>query len=385
MPIYLDNAATTQPDPAVVEAVRECLSSAWGNPSSAHSRGADARRALDQARVQVAKLAGCELDEVHFTSGGTEADNWALLGTLDVWRERRNHLVTVATEHHAVVDVAKWWQERGGAVTILAPDHEGMVTAEQVAGAITARTAMVSVMQVNNELGTLLPVADIGAACRERDVTFHTDAVQSYGKIPLSFRALNADLMSISSHKIYGPKGVGALLVKRGTRISPRQIGGGQERAWRPGTENLPGIVGFGRAAELSGAALEQEMREIAVLRDRLEALILEQIPEVRINGSRTSRAPGIVNISFLGCEGEALLIALDRKGFCVSTGSACSAGALGASHVLLGIGLDVRVAQASLRFSFGRFNRLSDVDALMAVLPDVVDRQRQTAPAGLR
>jgi cysteine desulfurase len=383
--IYLDNAATTQPDPAVVKAIHESLGERWGNPSSAHEIGSRAKMRLEEARSLVAKLISCHDDEVFFTSGGTEADNWALLGTLDFHREKKNHLITLATEHHAVYDTAKWWKERGGEITILPVDSDGLVDPKEIANAITSRTAIVSVMEVNNELGTIQDIAAIGAICRERGVIFHTDCVQSYGKIPLTFSELNADLMSISSHKIYGPKGVGALIIKRGTRLSSRFIGGSQERGLRTGTENTPGIVGFGKAAELCGQYLERELQEIRFLRDRLGALLLEKIPRIKINGSRKFRAPGLLNVSFSGCEGEALLIALDRKGFCVSTGSACSAGAMGASHVLLALGLDLPTAQSSLRFSIGRFNKPDEIDELMEILPALVERQRELAPPSLR
>jgi cysteine desulfurase len=380
--IYLDNAATTKPDPLAVTAINEVLSERWGNPSSAHAAGSRAKMALEEARATIAKLIDCNDDEVYFTSGGTEADNWALLGILDYWRNRKNHLITVATEHHAVIDTAKWWQERGGKITVLPVDSEGLLDPRDIAKAITPETALVSVMHVNNELGTIQDIAAIGSICRERDVLFHTDCVQSFGKLSLCFLELNADFVSISSHKIHGPKGVGALIVKRGTRISPRFIGGSQERNLRTGTENMPGIAGFGAAAALCAARLPDESARIGAMRDRLESLILEKTPDVRINGSRKLRSPSILNVSFTGCEGEALLIALDRKGFCVSTGSACSAGAVGASHVLVALGLDLLTAQSALRFSFGRFNEPDDVDALMDVLPSLVERQRATSPA---
>ncbi len=361
------------------------LAESWGNPSSAHDQGSRARRLKDEARAKVAHLAGCHDDEVYFTSGGTEADNWAIQGTLESLHPAKSHWITVATEHHAVLDLVKWSRNRGYEVTVLSPDGEGLLQPEQVLQSIRPGTAMVSVMHVNNELGTIQPVEEIGAVCRERGVIFHTDAVQSFGKIPLRFSGLNADLMSISSHKIYGPKGAGALIIGRGTRISPRQIGGSQERGLRPGTENMPGIVGMGAAAERCHERMSDDMAHTSGLRDRLEAEVLASIPDVRVNGSRTLRAPGILNVSFTGCEGEALLIALDRKGFCVSTGSACSAGAIGASHVLIGIGLDPVVAQSSIRFSFGRFNEAGDVTRLMEILPPLIDRQRALAPAAFR
>lgn len=384
-PIYLDNAATTRPDPEVVEAMRGVLADGWGNPSSAHELGSAAKMRLEEARTSIAQLMACRDDEVYFTSGGTEADNWAILGVLDYWRGKKGHWVTAETEHHAVIDTAKWWKERGGEVSILPVDGEGRLDPQDVAEAITDKTALVSVMHVNNELGTIQDIPAIGAVCRENGLTFHTDCVQSYGKLGFKFPELNADLGSISSHKIHGPKGVGALIIRRGTRISPRFIGGSQERGLRTGTENTPGIIGFGKAASLCRDHSAEEMLKLGVLRDRLEATIFEKIPDVRVNGSRVHRSPALLNMSFTGCEGEALLIALDRMGFCVSTGSACSAGAMGASHVLLALGLDTITAQASLRFSFGRFNVPDDVDALMKVLPGVVEKQRRMAPAALR
>ncbi len=376
-PTYLDNAATTRPDPAVVEAMREALAEGWGNPSSIHEIGTRARRRLDEARHSVASLAGCQDDEVYFTSGGTEADNWAILGTLDYFSGKKSHVVTVATEHHAVLDTAHRIEQRGHAVTILPVDREGRVKPSDVKNALRDDTAIVSIMHVNNELGTIQDIAAIGDICREREVTFHTDAVQSYGKIPFTFSELNADMMSISAHKIYGPKGVGALIIRRGTRISPRFIGGSQERGLRTGTENTPGIIGFGKAAELCAALLSKEMSGLKQMRDELETRISNEIPDVQINGSREYRSPGLLNVSFIGCEGEALLIAFDRKGFCVSTGSACSAGAVGASHVLMALGMDVMDAQAAIRFSFGRFNQRNDVDAVMNALPALVAKQR--------
>lgn len=383
--VYLDNAATTQPDPKVLEAMQECLKERWGNPSSQHETGSRAKMRLEEARINVANLLKCHSDEVYFTSGGTEADNWALLGTLDYHRDARKHLVTVATEHHAVIDTAEWCRTRGCNVTVLSVGSEGRLDLDEVRKSITEKTAVVSVMHVNNEIGTIQEIAAIGAMCRERGVTFHTDCVQSFGKIPLSIDDLNADLVSISSHKIHGPKGVGALIIKRGTGITPRQIGGTQERKLRPGTENMPGIVGFGCAAALCRKQMLEEMPKVKALRDRLEKEIVATIPDLKINGSREHRSPSLLNVSFLGCEGESLMVALDRKGICVSTGSACSAGAAGASHVPLALGLSVEDAQASIRFSFGRFNQDEDVDAVMEVLPDLVARQRELTPLGAK
>ena len=382
---YLDNAASTQPDPEVVAAMREVLEERWGNPSSAHEVGSRARIRLDESRSAIANLMGCRDDEVYFTSGGTEADNWAILGTRDFLHGKKDHFITVPTEHHAVYDAAKWWEGRSGSVSWLPVDSEGRIDPADVAKAITSRTALVSVMHVNNELGTIQDVAAIGEICREREVIFHTDCVQSFGKIAFRMADIRADLLSISSHKIYGPKGTGALIIRRGTRISPRFFGGSQERGLRTGTENVPGIVGFGTAAKMCAERMESELELVRRMRDRLENEILAAIPDVRINGSRENRAPGLLNMSLCGCDGEALLVALDRKGFCVSTGSACSAGALGASHVLMGIGLDVATARSAIRFSFGRFNREDDVDRLMKFLPELVERQRRVTPVSAK
>ncbi|RPH95351.1 cysteine desulfurase, partial [candidate division KSB1 bacterium] len=287
--------------------------------------------------------------------------------------------------HHAVIDTAEWWKKRGGDVTVLPVDGDGLVNPQEVAAAIKPATALVSVMHVNNETGTIQDIPAIGAVCREHGVVFHSDCVQSFGKLRFRIDEINADIASISSHKIYGPKGTGALIVRRGVRISPRFIGGSQERNLRTGTENVPGIVGFGAAAALCAGLLDSEILRLKAMRDRLESMIMERIPNIRINGSREFRAPGLLNVSLIGCEGEALLIALDRKGICVSTGSACSAGAAGASHVLLALGMDMMTAQSSLRFSFGRFNVPEDVDTVLNVLPGIVERQRQTAAPGLR
>jgi cysteine desulfurase len=379
--IYLDNAATTKVDPLVIEAMRESLADFWGNPSSAHESGSKAKRRLEEARVQIAALINCYPDEVYFTSGGTEADNWAILGVLDYFRGKKNHFITVATEHHAVIETAEWLEERDYKVTVLGVDSDGRVDPAQIKATFTEQTALVSVMYVNNELGTIQDIAKIGEICHEEGVLFHSDCVQSFGKLPLDFKTMNCDLASISSHKIHGPKGVGALIVRRGTKLSPRTIGGGQERGLRTGTENTPGIIGFGKAAELSRLSLPEESERIRGMRNRLESRILSEIPKSVVNGSRAFRSSAPLNVSFKGCDGEALLIALDRKGFCVSTGSACSAGATGASHVLMALGMSMEDARASLRISFGRFNQESDVDALMDVLPGLVQKQRETSP----
>jgi cysteine desulfurase len=379
--IYLDNAATTRPDPEVIAAMNEALEKHWGNPSSIHETGRWARVRLEEARQHVAELLGCRPDEIIFTSGGTEADNLAVLGVLEYCKDKKTHVITAATEHHAILDTVHWCQSHGYEATVLPVDSEGRVDPSDVKKAIRSTTALISLMFVNNEIGTIHDIAEIGKVAREADVVFHTDAVQAFGILPFSVADLNADLVSVSSHKIYGPKGVGALYLKKGSRIHPRTHGGAQERNLRTGTENVPGIIGFGKACQLCRERMSQVAPEIRALRDRLQREIVKSIEDVRINGSRTHRAPGILNCSFTGCEGEALLVGLDMQGIAVSTGSACTAGAAGASHVLRAIGLSQEMAQASLRFSFGRNNREEDVDAVMEVLPGIVNRLRQMSP----
>ncbi len=379
--IYLDNAATTRPDPEVIAAMNEALEKHWGNPSSIHETGRWARVRVEEARQHVAELLGVRPEEIVFTSGGTEADNLAILGVLEYCKDKRTHVITAATEHHAILDTVHWCQSHGFEATILPVDSEGRIEPSDVKKAIRPTTALISLMVVNNEIGTIHDITEIGKVAREADLIFHTDAVQAFGIIPFSVAELNADLVSMSSHKIYGPKGVGALYLKKGSRINPRTHGGAQERNLRTGTENVPGIVGFGKACQLCREKMSTVAPQIQALRDRLEKEILETVDDVRINGSRTHRAPGILNCSFKSCEGEALLVGLDMQGICVSTGSACSAGSAGASHVLRAIGLTPEMAQASLRFSFGRNNLAEDVDAVMDILPRIVKRLRQMSP----
>lgn len=379
--VYLDNAATTQPAPEVVAAMAEVLETHWGNPSSIHEVGRWARVRVEEARQHVANLLSCRPEEIVFTSGGTEADNLAILGILEHAQGKKTHAITAATEHHAILDTVHWCQSHGFDTTILPVASDGRLDPSEVKKGIRPETALVSVMFVNNEIGAIHDIAEIGRVAREAGVVFHTDAVQAFGVIPFSVADLNADLVSMSSHKIYGPKGVGALYVRKGTRLNPRTHGGSQERNLRTGTENVPGVVGFGRACELCRERMDSAPPKIQTLRDRLEKEMLETIDDVSINGSRVHRSPGILNCSFKGCEGEALLVGLDMQGICVSTGSACSAGSTGASHVLRAIGLSPEMAQASLRFSFGRYNQSEDVERVMEVLPKIVNRLRQMSP----
>jgi cysteine desulfurase len=370
--VYLDHNATTPVRPEVVDAMAACLSGPPGNPSSLHRFGREAARLRDEARAALARAAGCEPEEVIFTSGGTEADNLVLRGAVS---EERPHLVTVATEHEAVLHTVGSREGADRAATILPVDEDGRVDPEHVGRAIGSRTALVSVMAANNETGVLQRIESIGPVCRARGALFHTDAVQLFGKLPFRFRDLPLDAASLSSHKLGGPKGVGALIVRRGVRIRPLVTGGGQERRIRPGTENLPGIVGFARAAELADQEVGEEAPRLAALRDRLERGILRIAPGARVNGARSPRLPNTSNVSFPGLDGETLLVSLDLEGVAVSTGAACNAGAAEPSHVLLAMGRTREEAGASLRFSLGRTTRDSEIDEALDVLARVIAR----------
>ncbi len=380
-PVYLDNAATTAPAPEVVEAMRVALTNLWGNPSSVHERGKQAKMAMETARQQIAGLAHCHSDEVYFTSGGTEADNWAIEGALAMSSKAHKHLIVSALEHHAILDASKAADKSGAMLTVVPVSPDGVVDPQQIAKAIRPETVVVSVMHVNNELGTVQPIEEIGRLCKQHGVMFHSDCVQSFGKLPLNFAALPIDMISISAHKIHGPKGVGALIVRRGTRLAQKQYGGSQERGKRTGTENLPGIVGFGMATELALANMASDAVRLRSLRDSCEQALCDKIPGVVVNGRSAQRADNILNVRVSGCDGEELLIALDMRGICVSTGAACSAGAHGASHVMTALGLSTEDARASLRISFGRYSTPEDVADLVLQLPQIVATQRAAAP----
>ena len=373
MSIYLDHNATTPVHPEVVEEMTACLAGNPGNPSSRHRFGQEARRLRERARERLAAALDCDPERIVFTSGGTEADNLALLGTLR--RFDGGHLITAATEHEAVLHTAERMRESGVAVTILPVDPEGCVDPGELAAAIRADTRIVSIMAANNETGALTDLGALGDVCRERGVLFHTDAVQCLGKAPFRFRELPVDLASVSAHKIGGPKGTGALVVAEGAEPARRQTGGGQERGLRPGTENLPGIVGFGKAAEIAVSGLAREAERLGRLRDRLEAGVREAFPEVRVNGGGTRRLPNTANISFPELDGESLLIGLDLAGVAVSTGAACNAGASDPSHVLLAMGRDRAAAAGSIRFSLGRETNETEIEEVLRILPEVVTR----------
>lgn len=379
--VYFDHNATTPVDPAVLEAMLPFLTAEFGNASSIHSPGQRARAAVERAREQVAQLLGARPAEIVFTSGGTESDNLAIFGVVGAAGEGKKHVVTTAIEHSAVLECCRALERQGVAVSYVAVGADGVVDPEAVRRALRPETVLITVMAANNELGTVQPVEEIGRIAREADVCFHTDAVQGAGKIPLDVERIGCDTLAISGHKLYGPKGVGALYVRRNTRLAPVLFGGHHERDRRPGTENVPGIVGLGQAAELARAHLVEESARIAALRDRLETGLLEKIPHTRANGRNAPRTPNTSSVTFRYVEGEALVIALDLKGIACSTGAACSSGAVEPSHVLTAIGLPAEEARATLRFSLGRTNSAAEVDYALTVIPDAVERLRQLSP----
>jgi cysteine desulfurase len=379
MHLYLDHNATTPLAGPVLAAMTEALRDGFGNASSVHYFGQRAKAALDTARGAVAALIGAEAAEIVFTSGGTEADNLALRGVADLAEAAgRRHLVVSAIEHEAVLQTAKALRKRGWDVTQVRCDASGVVDADEVTAAIRDDTALVSVMHANNETGTMQPVAAIGAAARARGVPFHTDAVQTVGKIAVDVRELGVDLLSLTAHKMHGPKGAGVLFVRRGTRLAPLLTGGRQERNRRGGTENVPAIVGLGVAAQVARERLASEESRQAALRDRLEAEILARIAGTAVNGARDRRVPNTTNVSFDGIEAEALLIALDLEGIAVSTGAACSSGTLEPSHVLRAMGLPPSRVQSAIRFSLGAGTSDADIDRVLDVLPGLVARLRR-------
>jgi cysteine desulfurase len=378
MRFYFDHNATTPPDPAVIDAVQRALAEDFGNPSSVHHFGQRAKAVLDEARSAVGDLIGAETAELVFTSGGTEADNLALRGAAEALESGgRRRLITSSIEHEAVLNTLKVLSRRGWSVTLLPVDATGIVSPAALEDVIDDQTALVSVMHANNEIGTIQPIETLASIAHAHGALFHTDAVQTAGKIPVNVRALGVDLLSLSAHKFYGPKGTGALWIKRGTRMMSTMTGGKHERNRRGGTENVPGHAGLGVAARLARTKLTSDAARVGALRDRLERGILERVPGTLLNGAPAPRVPNTTNISFDGVEAESLLIALDLEGFAVSTGSACSSGTLEPSHVLRAMGLPSHRTQNSIRFSLGAGNTEAQVDALIAKLPAVVEKLR--------
>jgi cysteine desulfurase len=379
--VYLDYAATTPTHPKVIEAMLPSFQDVWGNPSSVHACGQEARTAVEEAREKVAGIIGARPDEIFFTSGGTEADNWALKGVVYACQASDCHIITTPIEHHAILETCKFLEEQGFSVTQVPVDGDGMVDPDDVKKAITPKTVLITIMHANNEVGTIQPIAEIGKIARAAGVYFHTDAVQTVGHIPVDVNKMNLDLLSISAHKLYGPKGIGALYIRQGTTIQPFVHGGGQERHSRAGTENVPGIVGFGKALDLAREEMNEEAHRLVRLRDRLIKSILEKIDNTCLNGHPTKRLPNNVNVSFQYVEGEAICLNLDLAGVCVATGSACSSTSMEASHVLTAMGLPPEMARASLRFSFGKWSTEEDVDFVLQTLPTAVSRLRAISP----
>ncbi|MBZ4652818.1 MAG: cysteine desulfurase [Peptococcaceae bacterium] len=379
--VYLDHSATTPVRPEVAQIVLEYMTNKFGNPSSVHVYGREAKQGLEKAREQVAKLINAKPEEIIFTSGGTEADNLAITGIAQTYANKGKHIITSAVEHHAVLDTCKNLEKQGYTVTVLPVDEYGIIKLEDLKKAITKETILITIMHANNEVGSIQPVAEIGKIAKEHGIIFHTDAVQSLGKIPVDVDKMNIDLLSGSGHKIYAPKGIGFLYIRRGVGLKPITFGGGQERRRRPGTENLPGIVGLGLAAELAALEMETEMPRIAKLRDRLIAGIMKRIPHVRLNGHPEERVPNNVNVSFEFVEGESLLLSLDMKGIAASSGSACTSGSLDPSHVLMAMGICHEIAHGSVRMTLGKANTEEDIDYVLEVLPPIVERLRLMSP----
>lgn len=379
--IYFDHSATTPVDRDVAAAALEYMTEKFGNASSIHAFGREARKAVDEAREKVAALIGATANEIFFTSGGTEGDNLAIKGVAFANRKKGNHIITSAIEHHAVLHTCEYLEKLGFTVTYLPVDEYGMVNPEDVKNAITDKTTLITIMLANNEVGTVQPVQEIGRIARERGVYFHTDAVQAVGNYPIDVQAMNIDLLTMSGHKFHAPKGIGALYVRRGVRIEAVQHGGGHERNLRAGTENVPGIVGLGKAAEIAKRDMDKKVAFLSKLRDRIISEVMTKIPHVKLNGHPTARLPGNANFSFLFVEGESLLLNLDLKGIGASSGSACTSGSLDPSHVLLAMGLPHEVAHGSLRVTLGKDNTEADVDYFLEVLPEIIDRLRAMSP----
>jgi cysteine desulfurase len=379
--IYLDNNATTAVDPAVLDVMLPYFSADFGNASSIHTFGQRARAAVETARDQVAALLNARSQEIVFTSGGTESDNHAIFGIVAASSAPGKHAITTTIEHEAVLNTCQALEKQGVAITYLRVSRDGLIDLDELRKAIRPETLLITVMHANNELGTVQPLEEIGRIAAEADVYFHTDAVQAVGKIPVDVKALQLDLLSLSGHKLYAPKGIGALYIQSGARLRQFLFGGHHQRGFRPGTENVPGIIGLGKAAELARLSLEQDGSRIAALRNKLERGLLARIPDSHANAFSAPRTPNTCNITFPGIEGEALIISLDLKGLACSTGAACSSGAVEPSHVLTAIGLPAAEARASIRFSLGRHTAEAEIDAALEIVPASVSQLRELSP----
>lgn len=379
--IYLDYSATTPVKQQVVDEMLPYFTETFGNPSSIHGFGRDAKNSINKARETVANFLNASPDEIYFTGGGSESDNWAIKGIAYANKAKGNHIITTTIEHHAVLHTCEVLAKEGFEITYLPVDGDGMIDLKALEAAIKDTTVLITMMAVNNEIGTVLPIAEIGALAKSKGVLFHTDAVQALGNIKLDVKAMNIDAMSMSSHKIYGPKGIGALYIKKGIRIKNLIEGGAQERKRRAGTENVPGIMGFGKAVELAAENFDNHVQHLETLRNRLMEGILEKIPYVKLNGHKTQRHPGNVNVCFEFIEGESLLLSLDLVGIAGSSGSACTSGSLDPSHVLMAIGLPHEIAHGSLRLTIGDFTTEEDVDYTIENLIEIVARLRSYSP----
>ena len=379
--IYLDNAATTRTAPEVVEAMLPFFSENYGNASSIYTLGSVSKKALNQARRTLAEYLGAKQEEIYFTAGGSEADNWALKAAAEAYAEKGKHIITTQIEHHAVLHTCEYLEKQGYEVTYVGVDENGIVKLKELEAAIRPDTILISVMYANNEIGTLQPIREIGQLAHDRGILFHTDAVQAFGQLPMNVDELHIDMLSASAHKVNGPKGVGCLYIRSGLKLRNLIHGGAQERSRRAGTENIPGIVGFGKAIERAVRIMSEKTRKETELRDYLIDQIYEKIPYCRLNGDRSRRLPGNVNFSFQFIEGESLLIMLDMKGICGSSGSACTSGALDPSHVLLAIGLPHEIAHGSLRLTLSEENTREEMDAVVEAIAEIVGKLRAMSP----
>ncbi len=379
--IYLDNAATTRTKPEVVEAMLPYFTELYGNPSSVYEFAGQNKAAVTNAREAIAKALQAPTQDIYFTAGGSESDNWALKATMEAYKEKGNHLITSKIEHHAILHTCEYLEQHGCEVTYLDVDENGQVDLEQLKESIRPTTVLISIMYANNEIGTIQPIKEIGQIAKEHGILFHTDAVQAFGQLPIDVEAENIDMLSASGHKLNGPKGIGFLYIRKGLKLRSLLHGGSQERKRRAGTENVPGIVGFGKAAELAMSSMEERTRKETELRDYLISRVLAEVPYTRLNGHRTNRLPNNANFSFQFIEGESLLIMLDMKGICASSGSACTSGSLDPSHVLLAIGLPHEIAHGSLRLTLSEETTKEEIDFTIEQLKAIVEQLRNMSP----
>lgn len=379
--IYLDNAATTKVLPAVLDEMLPYFSETYGNPSAVYCFASKAKSAVDKARDSVADLIGAKSEEIYFTGGGSESDNWALKATAEAYASKGKHIITSKIEHHAILHTAAWLEKQGYEVTYIDVDEDGVVKLDELEAAIRPDTILISIMAANNEIGTIQPIKEIGEIAKKHGVLFHTDAVQAFGHIPINVDEMNIDMLSASGHKIHGPKGIGVMYIRKGVKIRSFIHGGAQERQRRAGTHNVPGIVGIGKAAELASENMDKIMKQESELRDYMIKRVLDEIPYTRLNGHKTERLPNNVSFCFRFIEGESLLILLDQSGICASSGSACTSGSLDPSHVLLAIGLPHEIAHGSLRISMSEETTREDIDYTVDKLKGIVERLRSMSP----